>query len=303
MPPASLPGTLYVWNKSEPALVAFESGDLASTHKVVFLTGLTEGLMGKRYVPALSEAVAAHGWSLVQPLLSSSGTAYGTGSLTRDTEELNEFLEHLSTERGATRVVLIGHSTGCQQITHHCRHGRAALRPLVAGVVLQAPASDREAATMEPLAGQWMPAARRLRDIDKEEELMPRKAHPYPITAARFLSLFDIGGEDDLFSSDLTDAELRERLQPLGAKGRPVLIAFSEADQYVPPTVDRSLLVKRLCRAAAPDASPDAPSHVVGLLIPGADHSLNLPADGSATRAFLDAVGHLLRSLGPDAPP
>jgi len=26
------------------------------------------------YVPALSEAVAAHGWSLVQPLLSSSGT-------------------------------------------------------------------------------------------------------------------------------------------------------------------------------------------------------------------------------------
>lgn len=47
----------------------------------------------------------------------------------------------------------------------------------------------------------------------------PGPPPPYPITAARFLSLFDIGGEDDLFSSDLTDAELRERSEARAGGG------------------------------------------------------------------------------------
>ena len=57
---------------------------------------------------------------------------------------------------------------------------------------------------------------------------MPRAAHPVPITADRFLSLFAEGGADDFFSSDLSDQQLAERLGHMGLqKDRRVLIAFS----------------------------------------------------------------------------
>jgi hypothetical protein len=49
-------------------------------------------------------------------LLSSSYAGWGTASLAGDAAELRTLLAHLTGVRGARRVVLMGHSTGCQDI-------------------------------------------------------------------------------------------------------------------------------------------------------------------------------------------
>jgi hypothetical protein len=55
---------------------------------VVYLGGLTDGLLACPYVEALGEVCHQRGWALVQPVLSSSYAGYGTGSLDRDTDEV-----------------------------------------------------------------------------------------------------------------------------------------------------------------------------------------------------------------------
>ena len=52
----------------------------------------------------------------MQVLLSSSYGGWGVASLDGDAEELEELLAHLTSRRGVKRVVLCGHSTGCQDI-------------------------------------------------------------------------------------------------------------------------------------------------------------------------------------------
>ena len=63
--------------------------------QVIFLGGLTAGLFGCPYVTDLHSVVEQEGWSLIQPTLSSSYIGYGTGSLQRDTEELDHLLHYL----------------------------------------------------------------------------------------------------------------------------------------------------------------------------------------------------------------
>ena len=67
-----------------------------------------------------------------------------------------------------------------------------------------------------------------------------------PITARRYLSLAAKGGDDDMFSSDLKDAELDTLLGHMA--GIPTLVLQSGADGYVfpvsppPPLLSLSLL-------------------------------------------------------------
>ena len=90
----------------------------------------------------------------------------------------------------------------------------------------------------------------------KSLEMMPRDAFWAPITASRFLSLQNLDGDDDFFSSDLSDEQLRERLGHIGTFYREpgedclkVLVAFSGKDEYVPKHVDKHRLLTRLCDA------------------------------------------------------
>ncbi|CAH2049677.1 unnamed protein product [Thlaspi arvense] len=63
----------------------------------------------------------------------------------------------------------------------------------------------------------------------------------------RYHSLSAYNGEDDMFSSDLSDDQLRMRLGHMS--NTPCQIIFSMADEYVPDYVDKKALVDRLCRA------------------------------------------------------
>ena len=86
--------------------------------------GLSGGLIPTPYTKKLEEACHDTGWSLVQPLISSSYTGFGHGSLDRDTDELNALMEYLSYHRSAEVFALVGHSTGCQNSIHFLKHGK-----------------------------------------------------------------------------------------------------------------------------------------------------------------------------------
>lgn len=116
--------------------------------------------------------------------------------------------------------------------------------------------------------------------------LMPRQADDpdsTPITAARFLSLYSVGGDEDFFSSDLPDVELRTKL---GVLSSPVAFLISGEDEYM--HVDKARLLERFVHAARAHASPRS------AVIAGASHSI---VDQGAQTRFLDVVDGFLGDL------
>jgi pimeloyl-ACP methyl ester carboxylesterase len=200
----------------------------------------------------------------VQVLLSSSYTGFGHSSLATDAEELGHLLGFLEDHLGSEAIGIVGHSTGCQDGVVYARDG--ARQGKLRFLVLQAPVSDREHMLSASEAAPALVAhAKGLVDGGMGEEMMPRAAMWAPITARRFLDLATKVGADDFFSSDLTDAELAERLGHLHV---PTLFLFSGADEYVPPHVDAPALGRRFvdaCRGKCP-----LPKAVV---VEGANHS------------------------------
>ncbi|CAH2049675.1 unnamed protein product [Thlaspi arvense] len=59
--------------------VAFKTGDYKQ--QVIFIGGLTDGFLATEYLEPLAIALDKEKWSLVQFLLSSSYSGYGTSSL------------------------------------------------------------------------------------------------------------------------------------------------------------------------------------------------------------------------------
>lgn len=229
----------------KPAQVAFRTGDF--NQQVIFIGGLTDGLLATEYLEPLSIALVNEKWSLVQPLLTSSYIGYGTSSLEQDALELDQLIGYLINKENSEGVVLLGHSTGCQDIVHYMR-SNLAYSIAVRGAILQAPVSDREYRATLPETAEMIDLALNMIHEGRAMELMPMKANPdAPITAYRFHSLCAYMGDDDMFSSDLSEDQLRMRLGHMS--NTPCQVIFSMADEYVPDYVDKKALVGRLCRA------------------------------------------------------
>ncbi|XP_058077792.1 UPF0613 protein PB24D3.06c isoform X1 [Magnolia sinica] len=225
--------------------VAFKTGDFKQ--QVIFIGGLTDGFLATEYLEPLSIALENEKWSLVQPLLSSSYIGYGTSSLKQDAMELDQLIGYLINKENSEGVVLLGHSTGCQDIVHYMRTNAACSRA-VRGAILQAPVSDREYRATLPETAAMIDLASTMITEGRAMDLMPREANPdAPITAYRYHSLCAYMGDDDMFSSDLSDDQLRLRLGHMS--NTPCQVIFSMADEYVPEYVDREALVERLCKA------------------------------------------------------
>lgn len=66
------------------------------------------------------------------------------------------------------------------------------------------------------------------------------------MSARRWLSLAVPGGDDDMFSSSLTDAQLQQIYGPL--QGLPALVLLSGAEEYLPPGLDYQRVGRRLAQ-------------------------------------------------------
>lgn len=239
-----LHGTLFKYGPKS-ANVAFRTGDF--NHQVIFIGGLTDGLLATDYLEPLSLALEVEKWSLVQPLLSSSYIGYGISSLEQDALELDQLIGYLINKENSEGVILLGHSTGCQDIVHYMRTNLACSKA-VSGVILQAPVSDREYRATLPETAEMIDLASKMISEGHGMDLMPREANSdAPITAYRFHSLCAYMGDDDMFSSDLSEDQLRQRLGHMSTTQCQII--FSMGDEYVPEYVDKKALVNRLCQA------------------------------------------------------
>lgn len=297
-----LSGQLFLYGQGR---AAFESpvpqpNQPLSTKKCILIGGLSDGLLPVPYTQALESACIANDWSLVQPILSSSYLGFGNGSLSRDVQEIEELMNYLIDYREAKEFCLVGHSTGCQDAVHFLKEAKSELIQTLRVVALQAPVSDREGAMQEPNYESNLDHAKEMLAINKEDEMMPRSAFWAPITAQRFVDLFDKDGADDYFSSDYTDEKLQERLEHVGQRRSinpklKVLVAFSGADEYVPPHVDKSALTDRLVTAMNSGHGNDVEPVAERLYIDTGNHNLKEgPNDG---QIFVNIFAELLEKM------
>ncbi|KAL3936257.1 MAG: hypothetical protein SGBAC_008383 [Bacillariaceae sp.] len=266
-------------------------------HKCILIGGLSDGLCPVPYTRDLEQACHQHNWSLVQPILSSSYTGFGHGSLDQDCDELQELMEFLISHRNAQEFCLLGHSTGCQDAVHFLAHAKEDLRSRLRVVALQAPVSDRESASVHPnpKADDYLAQAQGMVKADGAQEMMPRDSFWAPITAQRYLDLFAKGGRDDYFSSDYTDEELEGRLQHVGQQDSSlkVLVATSGSDEYVPSHVNVPKLTERIVAAMNTKATKEPVA--IGFCLETGNHNLSQgPEDG---KRFVDKFAELLPSI------
>ena len=244
--------------------VVFRSGPPRSAPVrgyVVFIGGLSDGLLATPYVDALGRALASRGYEFMQPLLSSSYNGYGTSSLNTDAKEISELVRCVRNKDPKGRIILMGHSTGTQDAVaycaaHHSRRNKSEISapsPRVDAVVLQAPVSDREwmQADSPSKRERFMKLSKELISRGCSQSLLPREANHVPITAYRYRSLASVGGDDDMFSSDLSDAELRNRLQVIDV---PALFIFRARISTFLTHVDAKHLAKKMTAAVGPKA-------------------------------------------------
>ena len=266
---------------------AFVSGPARAQRVLVFVGGLTDGLLATRYVEALGRELERRDppWGLVQPLLSSAYSGFGTSSLAQDAAELAELMQVLR-KRLVRTIVLAGHSTGCQDAVAYVR---GCLQhdswPRLAGVVLQAPVSDREWNDTLTDTPQHLAAARALVAAGRGGECLPPAAvFGVPVSAERYLSLYAEGGDDDMFSSDLGVAALASRLGHMA--DIPALLLFSEADEYVPDGIDTAALASRVAGAMGPLAR--------SFIVPGGDHALS---EQKSSEWAIERIHHFISSI------
>ncbi|KAI4183729.1 MAG: hypothetical protein L6R41_005225 [Letrouitia leprolyta] len=247
------PGILHRYT---PRLVAFEHAhnDSSPQNTLLFIGGLNEGLLTTPYTQSLSAALPPS-YSLVEILLSSSYSGWGHSSITQDVEEMAECVSYFQSLRPSGKIVLMGNSTGCQDVLHYISSEGS--RPIVDGGILQAPVSDREAIQMIYPAEDYKMYNEMAQAFVKEgkgEEMLPNEVS-LPIlgarvTARRWLSLAspdpEHNGEDDMFSSDLEPERFQSTFGVAARRGVAVMVLFSGNDGFVPSSVDKELLVAKM---------------------------------------------------------
>ncbi|KZF19766.1 DUF1749-domain-containing protein [Xylona heveae TC161] len=252
------PGILHHYS---PRLVAFEHSPPAShasapesqpKNTIIFIAGLGDGLLTVPYATKLSQALPPN-YRLAEILLFSSYTGWGISSLQRDAAQISECVAYFKRARPGGKIILMGHSTGCQDTIEYLVGRNAASYTPIDGAILQASISDREAieAELKPatlkrgieIAQKWVAEG-------KGDDVLPAEATDgsfgSPCTARRWLSLTspDHDGDDDYFSSDLSDEQLRQTFGKIPASS-PLCILYSGSDQFVPDFVDKAALVKK----------------------------------------------------------
>ncbi|ODV78495.1 DUF1749-domain-containing protein [Suhomyces tanzawaensis NRRL Y-17324] len=292
----SYPGTLHHYGSN---LTAFEFGNASpsNTKVVLFVAGLGDGLLNVPYTAQLAAKLAVHGWSLVQILISSSYNGYGTSSLKNDAREISQLVKYLRSAPGGNRshVVLLGHLTGCQDTMEYL--SKASRQPgfdaPVDAGILQAPVSDYEGIggpKLNALAEEVYQDYILKGNLD---HILPEKFRKAvfgtPITAYRFYSLCHPRGDDDYFSSYLTEADYA---QTFGVVNRPLLVLYGSKDEFVPATVDKDKLVTHWKQATDPKYwSP------LSKVLQGATHAIDSNSDEGTREDFINTVIKFLATI------
>jgi len=218
---------------------------------ILFVGGLYDGLFSTTYTESISRALP-HNWSIAQVLISSSNTGWGTSSLANDVTEISNCIDYFRTFKSG-KVVLMGSSTGCQDVMEYLTGKGHGSRSLIQGGILQAPVSDREAIVNDMTPDAYKSACEAAKKMVAEgsgDEILPSKLVAgvvfCPVSARRFLSLAspDHDGDDDYFSTDLKDEQLMSSFGAL-TPAAPICVLFSGSDEYMSKDIDKAAVLAR----------------------------------------------------------
>ena len=178
----------------ENRLAAFVSGAIDADACLIFIPGLTDGLLALPYLPELDRLCREAAVALVQPILRSSYLGYGTATLAQDAADIAQLIAFLTSAPSMkkSKIFLMGHSTGCQDILWFLRDAQPA-NALIRGCILQGPVSDREWLQYSNGAQDMGKLIQKAHELGGGDELMPRSTDLAPITARRLLSFASRG--------------------------------------------------------------------------------------------------------------
>ncbi|KOS18980.1 UPF0613 protein [Escovopsis weberi] len=252
------------------ASCAYETGNTSSKNAIIFIGGLRDGPHTIPYIRSISRRLEEEtdlSYSVFEIRMRSSFEGFGISTLQDDVQDISALVKYLRS-MGREKIVLFGHSTGCQDCMEYTQYAKHTTSP-VDGFILQGPVSDRESLDVYlPGHQEYLDFANEMIADGRGDHCMPKDKVPSMlcevITANRLHSLFAKGGDDDYFSSDLDDATVQEFWSHFK---RPVLVLHSEKDEFVPPHIDQAALNEKW-QKASPYVSP------LSGLIPGAGHTV-----------------------------
>lgn len=219
-------------------------------------------------------------WSLITCSLTSAGLAWGVKSLQSDVRDLDVIVKGVKERRGGKggkgKVVIMGHSTGCQDCMEFVVGKGWEERESVDGIILQAPVSDREALAHvlpEAFKKEADELALRMCREGKGADGIPNRFtksifKELLISAKRWVDVSTPGGADDYFSSDLPLSTLQNTFGKIPWIAA-LCILYSGAEESVPESLDKEALVKRWVEVVK-----EGGGVVEGHLVPGATHNL-----------------------------
>lgn len=204
-------GEIYEYNNE--GSIAFKNDIEHAECTVVLIGGLGDNILTLPYLAELNEFLKSRQISLVIPQLRSM-PLFTITPIESDIDDISDVVENIESP-----VVLIGHSTGCNDILLYIERS---MHYNVIGVVLQAPVSDTEA--MPRLIAEHNLELIKASDprcnyIELQDETLWLKE--------RYVSLYSIGGEEDLFSTYLEEeayAKWKDRV--------PIMSVLSDEDEF-----------------------------------------------------------------------
>ncbi|KAK7415109.1 hypothetical protein QQX98_006141 [Neonectria punicea] len=292
MAPPSGPFSVVVHPYDSPVRgsCAYELGPTTARNALVILGGLGDGphtLPSIRTVAQHLGESQALSYSIFEFRMRSSFIGFGTSNLTKDVADVSALVKYLR-GLGKEKIVLMGHSTGCQDCIEYADYAKHGNEP-VDGFIMQGCVSDRDAIELVmPDPQPSLDLAAKMIAEGRADDVMPNNMVPAalsaPISAYRFHSLACKGGDDDYFSEDLDDETVSKYWKRFQ---KPVLALHSSNDEYVPERVDQAVLNKRYR-----DANPMVSS--LSGLIPGACHTV---AEPEAQEWFARRIAEFLGTL------
>lgn len=257
---------------------AYELGPSSARNAVVFIGGLTDGPHTVPYIRTVAaklQATPGLDYSVFEIRMRSSFFGFAWSSLANDVQDISALVKYLR-GLGKQKIILFGHSTGCQDCIEYTDYDKHHNEP-VDGFIIQGSISDREAygdAMSAEAVDDIVSLTRDMIDNGKQKDAVPKSKlppnfiFPCPFSAYRLYSLTAVGGDDDYFSSDLPDDTVRSIWQRVK---KPILIVPSGKDEYVPASVDFAKLLAKW-KSVCPVASD------LSALIPEANHTVDPPS-------------------------
>ncbi|KAK4051448.1 hypothetical protein OIV83_002932 [Microbotryomycetes sp. JL201] len=307
-----VPGTLHQFS-SDPELTCFEhavSGG-PSSNVVLIIPGLNGSYPPVPYTRKLSRHIQQHcpGWTVVElGGMTSAGAGWGASSVLQDAKEIAQCVTYLEQVCNKQKIVLMGHSTGCQDAIAytHLRAQQPSSASEVAGIILQAPLSDREfvlataPTKVLPLIVTQYPGltphpGQTYKDfVDKRlSDLFGTKLG---ITYERWNSLTSKAESDkitweneDYFSSDMSSKRWRNVFEPIRQQQTPTLVVLGGKDEGYARGMDTA---NKLWQKFKDAAEGLLSAH--SLINAESDHAVS---DDASRQQLFDAVTRFIKDL------